>query len=396
MSSIRSRTRRFKEQEWLIDLAIGTAGPEWDQARVAYITNPLGMNMAFERKVLNDKLKNLDEYVPLFLRLAKLREKHAHEEEEKGHHRTAGDSYLAAALLYGGAAWPIWEDGNETLLEIESKMEELYDKFGEHANHSVERVRIPFRGTYLSGLLHLPQSYDGSKRLGCLVSIPGMDSFKETLVCAHGDKMLSRNFAVLAVDGPGQGESLARKIKVEQRSFDEAGQAMFDFASKHKSIDGKKIAIQGVSMGSYWALRAAAGSKGFSACSSFASCYEPGMVTIFNKASPTFKERFMWMTGIEEEERFDEFAASMDLNQVLGNIGVPTLLTVGSNDHLSPLRYAYDVYDKIHAPKTLDIYIGEKHRVNHPFAEDRRADWIIDRVSGKQFDSSVNELPQLN
>ena len=36
-------------------------------------------------------------------------------------------------------------------------------------------------------------------------------------------------------------------------------------------------------------------------------CLEPGGHTIFEEASPTFKKRFMYMSGFTDEAEFDEF-----------------------------------------------------------------------------------------
>ena len=35
-------------------------------------------------------------------------------------------------------------------------------------------------------------------------------------------------------------------------------------------------------------------------------CHEPGCHTIFEEASPTFKKRFMYMSGITDEAEFDK------------------------------------------------------------------------------------------
>ncbi len=385
------RTKRYREQRWLTDLAILTAGPEWDQPRIDYVTGPMGSALSFERNYIMKNLISIDSFVPVFTRLAERRERKA-EEEAKNHKITARDNYLAASLLYGAAVWPIWVDNDPTLLELEEKKNFCYDRYIEFAHHKIERIKINHKGKQLDGLLHYPSNAIDEDKVQCLVAIPGMDSFKETLVSEYGDKMLSRGVAVLAIDGPGQGSAIARNIKVRNDSFDNIGKDIFTFITRQREINSKSVAFQGISMGSYWALRAVSKCSDYVAVSSYASCFEPGMETIFNYASPTFKERFMWMAGYEDEEKFNTFMSKMTLEGVVDNIKCPTLLTVGSNDHLSPLNWAYWIYDKLKVRKTLDIYLGEKHRVNHPDADNRRADWIYDRLCGKDFNSSISEI----
>ena len=40
--------RRYTEQRWLIDTVIGTVGVEWDQARIAYMSAPGGVEALAE------------------------------------------------------------------------------------------------------------------------------------------------------------------------------------------------------------------------------------------------------------------------------------------------------------------------------------------------------------
>ena len=40
-------------------------------------------------------------------------------------------------------------------------------------------------------------------------------------------------------------------------------------------------------------------------------CHEPGCHTIFQEASPTFKKRFMYMSGITDEAEFDKMRQGM-------------------------------------------------------------------------------------
>jgi hypothetical protein len=45
------------------------------------------------------------------------------------------------------------------------------------------------------------------------------------------------------------------------------------------------------------------------------ACFEPGFRTIFEEGSPSFKNRFMFMAGYDDEARFDAFMRGFDLNR---------------------------------------------------------------------------------
>jgi pimeloyl-ACP methyl ester carboxylesterase len=123
-------------------------------------------------------------------------------------------------------------------------------------------------------------------------------------------------------------------------------------------------------------------------------CQEPGCNTIFNLASPTFKARFMFMSGYEDEAAFDAFCKKIDLRPVAPKITCPYMAIAGENDRLSPIEHTENLFKLIKAPKRLVIYEGANHGVgDSPSAdngEDKNtllADWLVDRIAGKPFRS---------
>ena len=66
------------------------------------------------------------------------------------------------------------------------------------------------------------------------------------------------------------------------------------------AIDAQKIGITGNSFGSFFATIAAANEPRIKAVTVSATCLEPGGHTIFEEASPTFKRRFMYMSGYHD------------------------------------------------------------------------------------------------
>ena len=153
---------------------------------------------------------------------------------------------------------------------------------------------------------------------------------------------MQRGVHFAAMDGPGQGKSNMRKIRVTDTNYEEAGKAVIDHLVEHPAIDADRIAVMGRSMGSFWAPRIAAHDPRAATSANFAP-----KVFIFNQASPRFKQVFMYMAGMtDDEEAFDEMAERMVLTGgYAGRIRCPTLLVTGEFDPLSPVEYAKAVYD---------------------------------------------------
>ena len=64
----------------------------------------------------------------------------------------------------------------------------------------------------------------------------------------------------------------------------------------------------------------------FKACAVTGTCYDPGGVAIFDEASPTFKKRFMFMSGIVDEAEFEKFRKTIDWHGFAGKIKAPFLI----------------------------------------------------------------------
>lgn len=392
--AVENRTRRWREQRWLLDSVIKTIGPEWDQGRLGSKGSRGGPEGVAAFRRAGARMKKFSDMGPQFGREGKRFEEIAKRFEDAGRFVSARDTYLIAALLYASAQWPYFEI-NDECLEWERRMIATYDKFIEHAPHPVERVDIPFRDTALSAFLHLPHAPAEGETLPCVLHIGGMDGSKENMVAGYGDAALSRGLAVLALDGPGQGETRNRGVTISADNFAEAAEVCVDWLAKRPEIDAKRIVIRGSSFGTYYGTVAAAGLKdrirGY--CGT-GVCQEPGCSTIFNTASPTFKVRFMFMAGFEDEGAFDAFCQEFDLRKVAGDIAAPYMIVAGECDQLSPIHHTYDLFERIAAPKRLVVYAGANHSVREApsaeLGESRETlvyDWLRARVDGQPMKS---------
>jgi fermentation-respiration switch protein FrsA (DUF1100 family) len=392
--TVERRVTRWQQQRWLLDLAIRTVGPEWDQGRIASKSRPGGEVAQADFAAAAKRMRRFDDMHREFANQARKREAKADFYESEGRLVTAREHYMSAALLWASACWPIFE-ASPALHRYEERMNRCYAKFIKLAPHPIERVEIPFAKKHLPAYLHLPRQPGKNERFPCVISIGGMDGSKENMVSMYGDRFLERGLAVLAVDGPGQAESIARGLVFTESNFGPAGLAMHAFLAKHKAIDETRLAIRSSSFGSYFGTVAAAAlGKKIKGYAVTGVCQEPGCHTIFNNASPTFKARFMFMSGYEDEAKFDRFCKKIDLRPFAPKIAAPYMVIAGENDQLSPIEHTEALFDLIKAPKRLVIYEGANHSVadapSVSNGEDKNsllADWLLDRIHDMPFDS---------
>jgi fermentation-respiration switch protein FrsA (DUF1100 family) len=385
-------SRRYIEQRWLIDNVIRANGIDWDQPRSVYLSAPCGVEATADFAAIRARVQKLADASPAFEATAKRREAKARAAETEGELVTARDNYFMAAVHWAAAQWPIDENNGQNLTYNERKRA-CYTSYATLADHRVEAVWIPFRERALPAWLHLPPGYNGG-RIPAVVSIPGMDSFKEIGVALSGDRWLMRGMAVLAIDGPGQYESAVLGIPVSVPAWAETGPAVMNWLAARAEIDPSRIGIAGVSMGSLFATIVAGSEPRFRACAVSHTNFEPGCHTIFEEASPTFKQRFMYMAGICDEDEFDTFRKTLTWEGFAEKIRAPYLALAGEADELCPLVFTERMIAALPGPKRLVVYQDCRHAVGGvpatnlgPYPPTLMADWMAARLAGKTFPS---------
>lgn len=394
--------RRWREQRWLVDEAIRTRGIEWDQPRLAYTLGPAGgEQMAGEMAALRSQISKLADFVPAVGAAARRRARLAQEAERAGHGVTAGEQWHAAAMLWSLSEWPLWEVTPE-LLELDEEKNRAYEAWARHASHHVERVDIDVDGGRLPAWLHLPPGFGPgtSPPLPAVLACGGMDGAREILVRREGDGLLRRGFAVLAFDGPGQGEAAVRGVHVTATNWIDAGHALLQWCRERAEIDHERVVISGTSFGSLWAMQVAATQPSLKGCAAALPVFEPGARTIFERASPTFKARHMFMAGLwEDEPAFDRMAAGYDLRALVTSMTVPWLAVGGGADELSPVGWVDDLAARSAAPSTVVVYERARHALTEspapvlgPSWQATVADWLSDRVRGAPVRASAHTV----
>ena len=386
------QVRRFIEQRWLLDNVIAANGVDWDQPRTIYLGAPLGLEAQSDFVAIRQRVKKYADCSPAFQAQGRRREARAKEALEAGNTVTARENYLMAAVHWGAAQWP-FDENNEENLFCNARKRECYSDYAKLAAHKIEPVWIPFKGAQLPAWLHLPPGYSGGK-IPLVVTIPGMDSFKEISVAMYGDRWLQRGMAVLAVDGPGQYESAVLGIPVSTENWAAAGGAIMDWIEKRPEIDSKKVAVSGNSFGSYFCTIMVANEPRFKCVVVSSPNLEPGCHTIFEEASPTFKQRFMYMAQIADETEFEKLKKTLSYKGHAEKIKVPYLIIGGESDELCPLRHVDEMLATMKCPKQFVVYQDSRHAIGGvpaatlgPFLPSLSSDWVAARIADRPFAS---------
>lgn len=395
----------FKAQRWIANRFFRLMG-----GRGAFFwENPeehLGMSVVkgsnyFDLKETGSRIKCMEQAPKETIRTARQLEKLGRKEEGAGHYETAIDFYYRACLLYVSAAWGIFDSDNEELIWLTERIRDTGDRVIKYSPSPMERVEIPFEGKSIPGILSLTPS---RKKAPTVLFVPGMDLHKENGINLLQNPFVSRGMNSLVIDGPGQGESLMRKIWVDEENYGRAGKAAIDYLVKRPEVDAQRIGIHGVSMGTYWGPLIAIHDSRVKAVAAHMSA-QTNKDTPFNAESPNFKFRCMWMTGNLSEEKFDKVAAKMTLKGRESKIKCPHIIFHGEFDLLATTEEVYAYFNRLGSKiKELRIYENQFHGI-YRFWDDimnMSADWLRERLNGippKQnrkvvlVDWNRNEIP---
>jgi esterase FrsA len=167
---------------------------------------------------------------------------------EASDRKAAGEAYIMAWRYAGFGAWPsVTSPQKQASFELSL---EAFQRYGRLQEQPIERVEIPFEGGKLPILIQLPRS---TRPVPVLISIGGLDSFKEYVAERYGPVYMKHDIGWVGVDSPSTGETRLRPDAKAEAAYS----AVIDYLLKRSDVDAARIGVQGVSMGGYWATRVA-------------------------------------------------------------------------------------------------------------------------------------------
>lgn len=195
-------------------------------------------------------------WVQAFSALAESLERDAERRANKGHGISARDQYLLACNAYRAAEYYTPLDApNHARLGIRSR--QCLQKAVQNLPHSYEAFFVPHDGAGLPACFMSPEP--GGKPRATLVAVSGYDGTIEETYFQIGRAALERGFNVCLFAGPGQMDSLRfAPGLVFEPDYERPVSALLDMLLSRPEVDASRLALYGISLGGYFAPRAAA------------------------------------------------------------------------------------------------------------------------------------------
>jgi 2,6-dihydroxypseudooxynicotine hydrolase len=293
--------------------------------------------------------------------------------EAAGRERSAGEGYLRAAVCqhFGKFVWMLDADAHRAATE---RSIAAMTKAHSFLDPTAERIEAPLDAGVLAANLRRPERAEAPP---LVVLIPGLDSTKEEFF--HWEAaFLVRGMATLSMDGPGQGE--AGFTLPIRHDYEVAVAAMLDVLAGRDDIDLARVGAAGVSLGGYYAPRAAAFEPRILAVAGISGPYNFGEV--WDDLPRLTREAFTVKSGARDVREARANADALDLAGVLGGVEQPALFVTGRLDRIIPWRQTERAARE--APNGLFVLYEQGSHVcsNVPYRyRPLVADWMWDQLA---------------
>ena len=313
----------------------------------------------------------------------------AKDSEAQGYRQMAGRGYFRSSIydLMAIRFLPR-EDarGNEVYVDASARFVKGYSLLGKPAR----RIDVPYEGGLLPALLALPETAEPAP---CVMVFGGFDSLKEWVYPLVLEPFLSRGLGVLCVDQAGVGGALRLHGLPAVPEAERSASACIDALASIPGVDMRRIGLSGISLGGYYAPRAAAFEPRIRACCAWGGIWDLGW--LFDQSAgdrdkprsiPDMLEHARWVFGAKTKADALAIAHEMTLAPIIDRVRCPLLVLHGANDRQVAGTVSEDTAQRaVNSPRSdLKVFTltegGAEHCQldNAALAADYMADWFAD------------------
>lgn len=314
-----------------------------------------------------------DDWCQAWSECGAVHEQLARKAEEEGHYISAAEHYFHAAISYHFGKYLFVRKPDE-LRAAHEHVVRNYQCALPFFSFPGERVAFPYEGgATMYGILRKPWH---TPKPPVVILVPGLDSVKEELH-AYGEDFLRRGMAVLAIDGPGQGEMeftfpLRHDYEVPIRYA-------IDYLEGRPDVDATRIGLMGVSFGGQFVVRAAAFEPRVKA--TIENCGPYDQSERFSERPQISRETMVHRLKAAHEEEALHKLQQFNLRDVATRVSTPLLVIQGRRDRLVPAEQG----ERIAAEARAELWMFEdgNHVCNNiPYKHrPQQADWMQQKLS---------------
>jgi dienelactone hydrolase len=212
-------------------------------------------------------------------------------------------------------------------------------------------------------------------------------------LCGIAREFAARGISTLMVDHPGVGAALRLQGLAMNPDTERWAAAALDWLERRDDVDAKRVGVVAMSLGGYYAPRAAAFEKRLAACVAWGARWDnagshgrilrdPSAV----RSVTGWVDHALWYYGAKTPDEAYEKIAKMTLSGIADRITCPLLVVHGANDRQVPLDQAErTVREAVNSPRAeLRVFTAEEGGAEHVGGDlfsptiDYIADWVAE------------------
>ena len=240
----------------------------------------------------------------------------------------------------------------------------------------IEHVEIPYEGASLPAILvHAEPQPGRAGPVPAVVFFDGFDVTKEIQYFKGVPDLAARGIACLIVDGPGNGESVRFRGLYLHHETERYGKAAYEYLANRREFDPKRIGIMAISLGGYYAPRAAAFEQRFACCIAWGAQWDYWQVwkNRFDRLDagnlPSLSvpwQHLLWIFNVDTREAAMRKLEGFRLDGVVQKITCPFLMVNGEGDEQIPLALAQQCFDAVGSQhKTMKVFTRAEGGYHH-------------------------------
>ena len=356
------------DYRWSMGLLLCLSGAPWGGAEIDEV-NRVG-------RALADRVGDDDAWFAEWARMGDRLEARGRDAQAAGHKLTAASALMRAAHYYQTGERFLQPKSERGMAVYRKSVALFRDAVGMIRRPRVEPVEVPYGDTSLPALLvHADSEATNGRPAPAMVFFDGFDITKEIQYFKGVPDLVARGIACLIVDGPGNGESVRfRNLPLIAETERYAG-AAYDWLAGRREIDPERIGVVAISLGGYYAPRAASLDHRFACCVAWGAQWDYHDIwarrlealdsgKVLSLSVPP--EHLMWVLGVPDRAAALKKLEGFRLDGIVQQMRCPFLLVHGEGDEQIPLALAEKCFAAVGSKhKTFKVFSREDGGHHH-------------------------------
>jgi dienelactone hydrolase len=293
-----------------------------------------------------------------------------------GHKLTAASCFMRATRYYQTGERFI-HPRSQRSMDVYARSVKLFkDAAAMIRRPRIEPVEVPYENTSLPALLvHPDREATGARPAPAMIFFDGFDVTKELQYGYGIPDLTARGVGCLIVDGPGNGESVRfRNLPLIAETENYATPA-YEYLAARDEFDPTRIGVMALSLGGYYAPRAAALEPRFACCVAWGAQWDYHEIwarrleelnsgKVLSLSVPP--EHLQWVLGVSDRAAALKKLEAFRLDGIVQKMACPFLLLHGAGDEQIPLELAEKLFEAAGSKqKALKVFSRDEGGFHH-------------------------------